>query len=212
MSVGADLLRFSDRPVLLWDCESFRINTLDDNAPFEIAWIVIDRWGKVLESQQYYLKWPDYRMSPDAARITRFNPAWVANGHDPEFVLQAFESYLLDPRYIVAGHAILSFDSNLHQLWRRVLGRKPDFSYLPRIIDTNLLSRAYKEGWKPDRSNLLAWQYKVAAGFRKGVKTNLTLMAKELGVVIDEAKTHGAAYDLEVNAGVYRKLVNLVEI
>jgi len=192
--------------------ETASLNLMMDNKPFECAWITIDRYGNLLSTHQYYLKWPNFRISADAARITRFNPAWVENGHDPEFVLNAFESYLLDPQYIIAGHALLSFDSRVHQLWRLALGHKRDYSYLPRLIDTNLLSRAYKEGWKPDRSNLLAWQYKVMAGFRKGIKTNLTLMAKELGVTVDESKMHSASVDLEVNAGVYRKLVNLVEI
>ncbi len=215
MSIGSELLRFDDRKVLLFDFETQRLTLIEDNLVWDAAWVVADKWGKVLERHQYYLKWPPSfhdRMSPDAARITRFQRSWVDNGTDPEFVLDAFESYLLDDRYIVSGHQVMQFDLMLWQLWREALGRKRDYNPLSRVVDTNLLARAYKEGWKPDRSNLYAWQLKVANGFRKGVKTNLTLMATELGVTVDEGKTHGASYDLEINAAVYSKLVNLVEI
>lgn len=209
--IGSELLRFSNRKLCLFDKETQRVNTQHDNLPFQVSWIVADR-QRVHSTHDYYLKWPNYRMSVDAARITRFNPAWVENGHDPEFVLDAFESYAMDPEYLLVGHSILGFDVYIWQLWREALGRKRDWSMLPRVIDTHLLSRAYKEGWKPDRENLLAWQFKVAAAFRKGVKTNLTTMCRELGIEVDEGKTHSAGYDLHLNVQLYWKLIGLMEI
>lgn len=211
MSVGSDLLRFSDRKIVIWDKETQRVNTLQDNLPFECAWVVTQR-GRILSRHQYYLRWPDFRMSPDAARITRFNPAWVANGDDPEFVLEAWESYAMDESYLLAGHNVLTFDLPVWQLWRRACGRQPDWSPANRIIDSHLLARAYKEGWKPDRENLLAWQYKVSGAHRKGVKTSLGLMAKEFEIPVDPNQQHGAMYDLELNAAVLWKLINLMEI
>ena len=67
-------------------------------------------------------------------------------------------------------------------------------------------------GWKPDRENILAWQYKVQNTPRKGIKTNLGLMSKELKINIDESKQHDANYDLFLNHQVYDKIINLVEI
>lgn len=211
MSIGADLLRFSDRKIVLFDKESQRLNLLHDNLPFQCAWIVTQR-GKVLSRHSYYLRWPDFRMSPDAARITRFNPEWVRNGDDPEFVLDAFEGCVLNPEVLLGGHNILLFDSPLWRLWREKLGRPVDWSHQDRIIDSHLLARAYKEGWKPDRENLHAWQRKVGAAHRKGVKTSLGVMAKEFGIVVDESRQHDATYDLELNAAVLWKLINLLEI
>lgn len=210
MSIGADLLRFSNRKLLFFDCETNGLNLMNMTLPFQTAWIIADRY-KALESHQYYLKWPDYRMGKRAAEITGFNPNWVRTGDDPLHVLRAFESYVCDPQYVIVGHNVF-YDLYVWRLWRRQFGLPPDDEPLSRVIDTNLIARAYKEGWKPDRANLLAWQYKVMAGFRKGVKTNLTLMAKELGVAIDETKTHDAAYDLNVNHEVYKKLIQVVEI
>jgi hypothetical protein len=215
MSVGADLLRFSDRKLLFWDQESSCLNIMQSNLPFQCTWLIADR-HHIHSTHNYYLKWPNFRMSADAATITHFQQSWVDNGDDPEFVLDVFEGYLFDPQYLIIGHSILAFDSALHQLWRRALGRKPDYSYLTRIIDTHLISRAMKKRWKPDRSSpeaFLAWQYKVADAWEANVKTNLGLMAEELGVTVDKTKQHDALYDLAgLNYGVYKGLIQKVEI
>lgn len=210
MSIGADLLRFSNRKLLIFDTETNGLNLQHDTLPFQCAWSVADRF-KVLESHQYYLKWPDYRMSKRAAEITGFNPNWVKTGTDPEQVLRAFESYLTDPQYILIAHNGI-YDIYVYQLWRRAFGLKPNWEPLSRLVDTNLLARAYKEGWKPDRANLKAWNYKALAAFRKGVKTNLPLMCKELGIPMDESRTHTADYDFWLTWQVYLKLIQVVAI
>ena len=211
MSIGSDLLRYSNRKLILFDLETQRVNTMTDNLPFQLAFIIADRW-KIFSRHNYYIHWPDFKMSKDAARITRFDPAWVANGDDPEMVLDMFEQYAYDPDYLIVGHSILGFDMLIHQLWREALGRKRDYSYKWRLIDTHLLARGFLMGDKPDRDNFLAWQYKEANNPKKGVKTGLAHMAKELGVEVDETKTHDAGYDLEVNYGVYKALIQKVEI
>ena len=212
MSIGSDLLRFGKRKIIYFDMESQRINCLQDNLPFQCSWIVTES-GKTLSEHNYYINWgANYKMSQDAARITRFQQSWVDNGNDPEFVLDAFESYILDENYLVAGHNILAFDMMLWQLWRKALKRHNNYSILNRLIDTNLLSRAYKMGWKPDRGNLVAWQYKVCNSPQKGVKTNLQQMAKDLDISFDESKLHDAGYDLMINSQVGWKLINMMEI
>ncbi len=212
MSVGADLLRFSDRKIVLFDFETQRLNLLHDNLPWQVAWCVTQR-GRILSRHSYYLKWPGFVMSPDAARITRFNPEWVRNGDDPEFVLDAWESFAMaSDEPLLAGHNVVGFDVPVWQLWRQELGRPVDWSPLSRTIDSHLLARAYKEGFKPDRENLLAWQYKVSGAHRKGVKTSLGVMAKEFEIPVDESQQHDACYDLTLNTAVLWKLINLLEI
>ncbi len=211
MSVGSDLVRFSEKNAIIWDLETQRLNLVEDNLPFQCSWIIVNKSG-VISRHNYYIKWPNFTMSADAARVTRFQQSWVDNGDDPEFVLQAFESYLMDPNLDIWGQNILGFDVYVHQIWRRALGLKVDYSYLDRIFDTSALARAYKMGWKPDRENRLAWQYKVLATPVKGVKTSLGLMGRELGMDVNEAKLHDAGYDLEVNNFVHRKLINMIEI
>ncbi len=211
MSIGADLLRFSDRKIVIADAESQRLNLLHDNLPFEWAWLVTQR-GRILSRHRYYIKWPDFKMSKDAAIITRFNPEWVRNGDDPEFVLDAWESFALNPEFLLAGHHVLGFDWPLWNLFRRALGRPPIFEPRLRTLDSHLLARAYKEGWKPDRENLLPWFHKVGEAHRKGIKTSLGVMAKEFEIPVDEGQQHGALYDLELNNAVLWKLINVMEI
>lgn len=211
MSIGSDLLRFSNKKIMLFDFETSNLNLMFDNLPFQVSWIICDKNG-ILSKHDYYLKWPNYRISKGAAQITGFNPSWIVNGTDPEFVLDAFESYILDKSHIIAGHNILPFDLHVWQMWRKALGRPKNFEPLDRFVDTNLLARACKENWKPDRANFLAWQYKVMGAFRKGVKTNLSLMATEFQIPFDPSKMHDATEDLVVNHAVYKKLINQVEV
>ncbi len=209
--IGADLLRFSDQKLLLADGECNRVNLLMDNLPFQWTFMVAQK-NRILESHDHYLYWPGYKMGEGAARVTRFQQHWVTNGDDPTEILDKWEEYALDPQYLIVGHNIMGFDCPLWNLWRERLGRKRTWEMLSRVVDTHLLARAYKEGWKPDRENLLRWQFKVSNGHRKGVKTNLSLMATEFGIEFDPNRMHDAGYDLGVNLQVYWKLVNLMEI
>lgn len=209
--IGSDLLRFNTKQILLVDTETQRLNLLDDNLPFQCSWIVTDKYN-LIKKVNHYIKWPNFKMSKDAARITRFQQEWVDNGDDPEEVLEEFESDLFNENYDLVGQNILSFDIYIWNLWRKKLGKKPIYSHLKRLYDTSFISKAYKLGLKPDRNNLLAWQYKVMSIHAKGIKTNLNTMAKELEIEVDENRLHEASYDLEINDKVFRKLIWLIEI
>lgn len=209
--IGSDLLRFSDAKIIVADAETQRVNVMQDNLPFQWAHVVTQR-GKILETHNHYLKWPNFKMSADAARITRFQSDWVANGEDPRAILDKWEKAAMDPTVWIAGHNILLFDCPVWQLWRRQLGLKPDWSMLPRVLDTHLLSKAYKMGVKPDRGNLLAWQFKMSTVWQKDVKTSLGVMAKEFGIAIDETRQHDGLYDIEINAQVLWHLILAMEI
>ncbi len=149
--IGADLLRFSDRPILVADGESQRVNTMQDNLPFQWAWSKTRR-GKIISRQNRFLKWPGYKMSVDAARITRFQQSWVDNGEDPRVVLADWEADALDENNLIGGQNFLCFDVPLWMLWRRALGLKPCWSVIYRVLDTHLLSRAHQMGFKPART------------------------------------------------------------
>lgn len=209
--IGVDLIRYSDRPFIIADFETARLNTMMDNLPFECSWVKAVR-GKIVERHKHYLKWPNFKMSPDAARITHFQQSWVDNGDDPREVLNLWEKDALSEDTLLVGHNFLGFDVPIWMLWRRELGLPPRWDVCNRVLDTHLLSRALKMNWKPDRSNLLAWQYKVSAGYEKGVKTSLGVMCKELGINVDEKKTHIGDYDVDLTLAVFWKLVNMMEI
>lgn len=211
VSVGADLLRYSDVTLLPFDFESQRLNVCHDNLPFQLSWLVAKR-NRILETHNHYLHWENFVMSPDAAMITRFDPRWVKNGDDPTMVLDKWETQALGTNTLLIGSNILSFDCPLWNLWRRHMGRPATWAMLPQVIDIHLLARAFKLGIKPDRENLLAWQYKVNNNPVKGVKTGLSTMATEFKIDFDPNRLHEAEYDLGLTLQVYWKLVNLMEI
>lgn len=211
MSIGADLLRFSNRTIILADGECQRVNTQSDNLPFQWSWVKT-RKGKIYERHDHYLKWPNYKMSPGAAAITRFNPAWVENGEDPRKVLELWEKDALDPEVMIAGHNFLCFDIPLWMLWRRALGLPPIWDVKYRTLDSHLLARAKKMDIKPDRTNLTAWFYKMASNYQTGIKTSLGVMAEELGIPVDKNRLHDAGYDLEINTSVLWQLIVTMEV
>lgn len=226
MSVGSDLLRFSNRLILCADAETQRVNQLEDNLIFQWSFAEAVR-NQIKRMHDSYLGWDKdrflSRMSAGAAQITRFNPQWIVNGEDPEHVLDVWESHARPDDQdgpIILGHNFLSFDTSLWRLWRLELGRPDLFPLGPalrrRIIDTHLIARAWKEGFKaPTRfgtDEFYAWQLKVAKAHRKGVKTNLAQMCKELEIAVDTTRTHEATYDIWLNVAVYWGLVNKMEI
>lgn len=209
--IGSDLLRFSDVKIAVADSETSGLNLLNETLPFQFSWVITQK-GRILERHNHYLKWPNFKMSADAARITRFQQSWVDNGEDPRAAFDIWNQTATNPNILLSGHNLLGYDMPIHQLWRRQLGMKPDWSMLPRILDTHLLSKAYKMGIKPDRANLLAWQFKMTGVWDKTIKTSLGVMAKELGIPVDEARQHDGLYDIELTSAVLWKLINLMEI
>lgn len=210
--IGSNLLRYRpDQRYLIFDVETEGLH-LARTRPWQLAYAVCTLKG--IESINVrHLNWPDLNVSLEAARVTRFDMAThMRIAEDPETVLRDFEALVNDPQYILTGHNILGFDAYVYQTWRRLCGRSLDWSFMPRMLDTNVLSKAYRKGFKPEHDNLPAWQYKVMAWREKGLKTRLGVMAREFGIEYDERYAHDAAYDVRVNHGVLNKLVWSIEV
>lgn len=213
--IGDNLLRFNkEQKYICLDSETCNLNLLDlNNAPWEWAWNVCTL-EKVLERHQYYINWPTINISNQAAMITGFNQEIVSQqGRAPEFVLNELEKYLYDPQYKVIIHNGLGFDIYMHNIHRRILGRKPDYSYLNRLLDTNAIARAVKQGINPmPGEDLLTFQFKQYNSPVKGVKTSIKALVKDYEIEYDKAKAHGASYDCELLYQIWKKIVWQIEI
>ncbi len=212
--IGSNLLRYRDNQrYLLLDGESNGLN-LHSSQPWQIAYSICT--NKQIEATVVrYPKWPDFVMSDEAAQVTRFDMKdYLSRAEDANEVLTDFEKLLFDPQYLILGHNLLGFDAYLIQTWRRLCGRSEDWSFVPRIIDTLCLSRAYRFNIQPDHDNLLAWQYKMLTirSKAKGMGASLGAMAREFGIEYDERRAHSAAYDISINHQVATKLFWSVEI
>ena len=221
-NTGENLLRYhwKDYKLLILDFETCNLNLACNNLPWEIGYILMDH-GKKTVSENRRIWWEDLNMSADAARITRFSWSdYKQSAEDPTKVLKDFEKELYDKNTINITFNGLNFDMYLHQLWRKELGLPTDWSFVARSIDVLALSRAYKLGLTPPDNweDFIFWQTKLInyyedSRLRKdkkaklGGSTTLGAMAKHFGINVDELKTHGGLYDVELTWAVFEKLM-----
>lgn len=198
---------------VFYDFETCSLNCLRENAPWSLGYILYQN-GKILESHNHYIKWDNLNISKDAARITRFDmEEYKRKAEDPIKVLDKFESYLLNDQYINAGHNLMNFDIYVLKIWREKLGRKNDYSYLDRTIDTNSIARAIKKGVKqikPEERKMMMFRF--GNYVEKGLKTNLTALGKELKIDVNYENLHESQNDVILTAKVWDKLKYLIEI
>lgn len=210
--IGSDLLRYDkNRKYFAFDFETTGLNLYYD-LPWQVSYSVftIDR---ILEEHNFFIWWDNLEISQDAARVTRFDFNTYKNlALDSSMVLKSFEAYLYDPEIYPVGHNLLGYDTMIHKTWRNKLGFEPDYSYINRLYDTAILSKAYKKGWKIDRSDLQSCQYRYAEYIERGLKTNLAQMGREFDIQFDPNKLHDAKEDIRLNIEVFKKLIWKIEI
>lgn len=214
--IGGDLTRFLDRQkYICLDTESNGLNTYH-SLPWELSYSIATLSTDIISSRTDLIRYPNFRISEEAARINHFNrETYDTISQDPREVWDRFATLLYDPEYRILGHNLLGFDVYMINVLRKHLGMRPDYSFVSRIVDTLALSKAYKRVIVPDVKSPLtfqSWQYRMI-DFRlpRGVKTNLGVMCKELGIEFDETLAHGSGYDISRNWLVYKKLVYLME-
>lgn len=216
--LGENLLRFKkDQKFLLFDTETCNLNLVSKkNVPWEYAWLVCTQ-KEILQKQEYLVQWPDIPISDEAARITGFYQKQhriPLEGKSPEFVLDHFDSLLYDESIIPVAHNGLGFDMYIHNIHRRLCGKKSDYSYVERMLDTNLIARAKKLdiAWPKDLDQKESFQYKIYGNPVRGVKTSIRALCAEYGIEYDELKAHAALYDVYLLQQILNRLIYEVEI
>lgn len=195
-----------------FESESLR---LIGNKPWQCAFTLFNH-KEILEQKEYWIWWPDLKMSQGAAIATKFNWDTYEQKANPEFgaptaflpndFLDDFEKYLYDSETSLVGQNWLGFDTYILASLQKTLGRKADFSYLERMFDTSLICKGLKMDKKPELDNMLGWQYKLLNEKAK-IKTNLKALALEYDVPYDESRHHAEAkYDTELAMRVFQKI------
>ncbi len=217
---GANLLRFNKNQLYcLYDIESCSLNTaLVSNRCWQIAFLIFTI-NEIIESYNFFPYWNDIQqnMSKDAARITRFNyDEYKKKSCNPNDALKVFEKFLYNPKYIICGHNINSFDNLMHNLYRKSLGLKTDFSYWSRTIDTNIIAKAIKLGIqipqdKEERTNMM---FKLSSFYQRGMKTSLSALAKENNLTLANSDNsyHDAMFDIKINRELLLKQIWQIEL
>lgn len=204
------LLRFQrNQKYIFFDFETCNLNLGSiDNKPWQLGFIVVDS-GKIVEKHDFWLYWEDLKMSSTAAKMTGWTEKkYKKLGVEPKQPLELFEKYLYNEEYINVGHNILGFDVYIHGIYRRCLGKKPDYSYIKRSIDTVCLAKALKNDIKFCRDeSFYSWQYKLNNMMDKKSKKKLIDLCHYYDIKIDESRLHDAMYDIEQNYEVFKKMI-----
>ena len=194
-----------DFKYILADFETTCLN-LNSVKPWQLAFLVCEG-GKVIEEKQFYIKWDSLRLSDGAKQVTRFDEKkYKEEAKENEVVLDIFERYIYDKNYFIIGHNYLFYDSYVHDSWRRYLGKKTDYSYVDRIIDTNSVTKGIKLDIPYRRGDSwLGWQYQVGSVLKKGLKSSLTTVAKENKIDWNFDTLHEALSDIRLNNIIWNK-------
>ena len=213
--LGESLLRYNKEVIYVPnDMETEGLN-LYHSRLWQCSWARCTIEG-IIEIKNRYIWWDDLSVSEDAAFVTRFNyDDYKSRARPAREVLDEYEADLFNTVYRPIGHNVLGYDTMIHQVWRRGCGLKPDYSYLPRCIDTLALARAYRKGIKPNISSpeaFLAWQYQMMSIRDKKMKCSQGALNKEFNLGYDESGLHDAFRDISLNMDVFKQLIWKVEV
>jgi DNA polymerase III alpha subunit (gram-positive type) len=213
--VKENLLRFNKRQkFMVFDFETCGLNLASSqNKPWQLAFMIFQGDKKISE-HDYFIKWNNLPISPEARKITNFNEKrYKKEGKEPLQVLEHFEKYLYDPSYIKLGHNILGFDIYMHNILRRLCGKSANYSYLNKSIDTLCLAKAIKKDIKKGKGeDFLFWQFKLTSFIERGMRNSIKALCKEYSILIDEKKLHDALYDIKINYEIFQRQLWQIEI
>ena len=210
-----ELLRFKkNQKYLIFDYETCNLNLSHmENKPWQLGFLIAEG-SKIIEKYNFYLSWKDLKISKEAERITNFSRSkYDKLKKDSNKCLNEFEKFLYDPNYLKVGHNILGFDVYMHNIHRVLCGKKSDYSYINRVLDTNCLSRGIKNNILFKKNDDIAiYQYGLLNLRTKGVKTNLKQLCRDYSIDFNENNLHDALYDVEKTHEVLNKILWQLEI
>lgn len=213
--MNSDFLRFKkDQKYIVFDFETCNLNLASpDNKPWQLAFILA-KGNKIIDKFDYYIKWDDLNISKDAEKITGFSRSiYNKKSVDAQKVLDHFEEFLYNEEYINLGHNIFGFDIYIHNIFRKLLGRDTDYSYLERSIDTLSIAKAIEKSIPYNKFEPLSvFQFKLNSFRERGMSLNLGACCKKYDVDFDPSKLHDALYDITKNFEVYNKMIWNIEI
>lgn len=155
-----------------------------------------------------FIKWPDtnLKIGAGAAAVTHYDENVFQSKAITDKEAWPIVYNSLETADFLVGHNIGNFDFYLIKDWYKMNGL--DYRHLiPKMIDTKALSIAFKLGLKkPASVPLFEWQLQFMNFRQKGLKSNLSLMAKSLDIQFDEKLMHNSAYDLDINIQLFNKL------
>lgn len=199
------MLKYNQK-YLIADCETDGLR-LTDVKSWQIAWSLAEG-SRITETHNEYIDYPDLEISDHIAKLTGFTWAEYNRKKRPaQEVWHKLKKELYNPERIIIGQNIIGFDCYCFASLQKYLGERPDYSYIERILDTQPLGKAHKEGLeKPRSGSLISWQYKIKHDRSLKAKSSQLFQLKNLGIEFDESKLHDALYDIEMTFKIFLEL------
>lgn len=191
---------------IVFDFETESAN-LATARPWQFAYMYC-QGKKVIKKEDLYIWWDDLNISEGAKRITGFDQAKYERLAKPaEEVLQIAEKLFSDKDTYIVGHNILGFDVMIYNVWRTALGKKVDFSFNNRILDTLCLAKAEHLGVELFHETLFEQQIGMSRKIIRGTRMTLGALCKRMNIDIDESKLHDAMIDIQKNKLLFDSIV-----
>jgi len=209
-----DLLRFDkNQKYMVMDFETCGLN-LFSSKPWQLSY-VLATGNQITSKYDHWIDWPSLEVSPGAAMVTGFSYDKYNKLKKPASpILDEFEKILYNPEYIIVGQNLLGFDIYIHNIYRRLEGKNPDFSYLPRVVDTVCLAKARVMGVTkiPKEKRIYSMYKYLNTKLPRGSKVTQLALLKDLDIEFEESRLHDSLYDVEKNFEIFNKLIWEVEV
>lgn len=197
-----------DQTFVVFDTESENLNLLpSQNRPWQVSWIVC-KGKKVIEEHDYFLKWGNLNVGEGAAKVTGFTTAkYKRRAEDPKPVLDKLFKLLNDKSVVSLGHNVSGFDYYLLKNALYELGKKIDWSFTDRCIDTFSLAKGIYNNTLPAvGEDFLSWMWRQNDVIikKRGINS-IKALCKKYEIEFDDELAHDALYDVKKNFEIFRK-------
>ena len=210
--MNESLLRFNKKQrYIVFDTETEGLN-LVTSRPWQVAWLVVEG-DKIIARNDMFVQWPDLNVSEGAAKVTGFSmKEYNKKCKAPNQVWEEFSKDLYNENNLIIGQNLLGFDVYMVNIWRKLMGKETDYSFVSRIIDTKSLATAIAKQIPVDKDDFIGWQYRLLNYRERGLKTSQATLLKKYNIDHDPKRLHDALYDIEMNFKIFRKQLFDLEI
>lgn len=221
--IGQDLLRYKDKQKYL--CFDYETSSLllastgkkdTPNKPWQLGWLRYE--GKrLIESREDWIKWENFEISKDAAFLTHFDwDTYNRKAQPAAPILEEFDSYLYDENYISIFANGFGFDGYIHNIYRDLVGKPTNYSWMKRAICIQVLHKAIVLEVRPPKigtDDWVLWCFMMQNYRKKGLKTSLRYLCEYYGIPYDPNRHHlEANYDCELTSAVFNQIIWKIEI
>lgn len=185
--------------------------------PWDIGWVT-ETPAKKVTSYQYFPYFNDLKMSYGAQKVNNFDIyKYKQVGSDIKHACEELDNVLFDENNLIIGQYWLGFDCMIVNNFRILCGKKSDYSYLKRVIDTKALCMAYHLKENPNcavgTNDFLAWQFRLLQKPKdRKLKTSLDFMIKEFGIDVAGLNRHESTSDNYLTREAFHKLLWKIDL